>query len=288
MRTSTVLCAAAALAIVLGCASTKTPPAAAPASMPPEVAQQMASPGLRLPGGARPSRESVALRIDPHATTYSGTVRIQLEIQAPLSAIWLHAQGLRILRGSLTQGASPRKIHLVGAGTEGAGGSPGTTVDRLGVWTETALVPGSAELVLDFEGTLDRERSRGVYRVDEPDGPYVYTFFEPVDARRAFPCFDEPSFKIPWELTLTVPPGMRRLRQRARGRARRPQRDGWREVRFDGHPSAAQLPGRVRRGAVRDRRRRLGRPPPDAGPLPHPPRPRRPSWPTRSRRCPGW
>lgn len=41
--------------------------------------------------------------------------------------------------------------------------------------------------------------------------PYVYTTFEAIDARRAFPCFDEPAFKIPWSLTLHVPKGSRAL-----------------------------------------------------------------------------
>ncbi|MFT3912881.1 MAG: M1 family metallopeptidase [Anaeromyxobacteraceae bacterium] len=59
-----------------------------------------------------------------------------------------------------------------------------------------------------FTGEVDRVRSRGLYAVAEGDW-YAYTFFEPVDARRAFPCFDEPWAKIPWRLTLRVPKGNR-------------------------------------------------------------------------------
>jgi aminopeptidase N len=43
--------------------------------------------------------------------------------------------------------------------------------------------------------------------VAEGNAWYAYTFFEPIDARRAFPCFDEPSFKIPWRLAIRVPRG---------------------------------------------------------------------------------
>ena len=34
---------------------------------------------------------------------------------------------------------------------------------------------------------------------------YLFTQFEDTEAREAFPCWDEPEFKIPWTMTLTVP-----------------------------------------------------------------------------------
>ena len=40
--------------------------------------------------------------------------------------------------------------------------------------------------------------------VPDPPPPALrnaYTFFEPIDGRRAFPCFDEPAYKVPWQLT---------------------------------------------------------------------------------------
>src|SRR5207244_717364 len=49
---------------------------------------------------------------------------------------------------------------------------------------------------------------RGLYRVNSNGAWYAFTQFEPTDARRAFPCFDEPGFKLPWEITLTIPPGL--------------------------------------------------------------------------------
>ena len=44
---------------------------------------------------------------------------------------------------------------------------------------------------------LANQRYRGLY--------YVYSDFEPIDARRAFPCFDDPRFKYPWSIAVTAP-----------------------------------------------------------------------------------
>jgi aminopeptidase N len=45
----------------------------------------------------------------------------------------------------------------------------------------------------------------GVFAQKEGGDWYLYTQFEATDARRAFPCFDEPTAKVPWRLTLLVP-----------------------------------------------------------------------------------
>ena len=215
MRSSTLL----VLALTVACASPGTPSPPGGAEAPPPAA--VAAPtGLRLPGGVHPTRQFIALRIDPHATSYGGTVRIELTVDSAMTQVWLHAQDLRITRATVAQGGDPKPARTVTA-------DPGL----LGVIPPAPLIAGNAELVIDFEGTLDRERSRGIYRVDEPDGPYVYTFFEPVDARRAFPCFDEPSFKIPWELSLTVPPGIGAYANAAEVSST-PKEKGWHEVRF--------------------------------------------------------
>src|SRR5207248_7258954 len=47
----------------------------------------------------------------------------------------------------------------------------------------------------------------GVFQTEEAGTWYVSTHFEPIDARRAYPCFDEPSFKVPWQLSLRIKGG---------------------------------------------------------------------------------
>ena len=73
-----------------------------------------------------------------------------------------------------------------------------------------------------FSGTLN-DKLRGFYRstYTAPDGEtqtIATTQFESVDARRCFPCFDEPDRKAVFDITLVVEPGRRRPLELARRR----------------------------------------------------------------------
>jgi len=138
--------------------------------------------------------ESLALTLLPAASTFSGTATLELRFESEADHFWLHAQGLTLDEARLTAGARQLPVRITPVEGE--------------LWLVQLahpLGPGEATLVLRYTGPIDAERSRGIYRVDEGATPYLYTFFEALDARRAFPCFDEPAFKIPWTLSLTVP-----------------------------------------------------------------------------------
>src|SRR5262249_34591819 len=80
--------------------------------------------------------------------------------------------------------------------------------DVIGLTFDPPLPAGPARVSLRYRGPIDSERSVGLYRVAEKPGEwYAFTFFEPIDARRAFPGFDEPSATHPSRLTLHVPRG---------------------------------------------------------------------------------
>lgn len=191
-----------ALLALAGCAvaSCATSPVARQAPKAAEAARAVPTaalpepPALRLSTTVRPVREALALKLLPTDASFSGTATLELNLEAPTDHFWLHAEGLSVEEAefhfdkaslSVTATASDHGLLLIRL-TAPAG-------------------PGTARLLLRYHGTVDSERSRGIYRVDEGKTAYLYTFFEPVDARRAFPCFDEPSFKIPWTLSLTVP-----------------------------------------------------------------------------------
>ena len=56
--------------------------------------------------------------------------------------------------------------------------------------------------------TNAHNETRGLFHEKENDKWYVATQLEAIYARRVFPCYDEPSFKTPWQITLHIPRGV--------------------------------------------------------------------------------
>jgi len=82
---------------------------------------------------------------------------------------------------------------------------------------------------LDFSRPFETTAS-GLYRMTAGDDAYLFTQFEPTDARRAFPCWDEPSFKIPYRVILQVPEGLTALTNTPIDS--RTAADGWETIDF--------------------------------------------------------
>jgi len=156
--------------------------AAPPAADPPP-------PALRLPGDVKPIQYALDLTIVPDQPTVPGRVHIAASVVRATRIVWLNATGLVIDHAEL--GGQPARV------IKGDDDFFALTLDR-------ELPPGELAIDVAFKATLDHERSRGMYSEREGSDTYVYTFFEPTDARRAFPCFDEPGYKVPWQLTFHV------------------------------------------------------------------------------------
>jgi len=180
--------------LAIGCALAACHGNAVPASAPVPSAPSVATakpveppepvPLGRLPTTARPHRESLALEIDPAKERFGGVADIELEVQG-LDHLWLHGLGLHVTSVKIDD----RVAHY-------------EELDPTGVarvsWD--GKISGVATLHIVYDAAYDPNLV-GVYRVKSA----VFSKFEAIYARRAFPCFDEPDLKIPFDVTLTVP-----------------------------------------------------------------------------------
>jgi len=147
----------------------------------------------RLPQSPRPTRYDATLAVDPDARTFSGTATISLELASPAGEIVLHAAGLDISRAVLRTAQGERAVSRV----EAAAAS-----ETVRFVLAASAPAGGAALEIAWSGRMSAGL-RGLYRA----GEVSVTQFEAADARRVFPCFDEPAFKAVWALTVDAPAG---------------------------------------------------------------------------------
>ena len=160
-----------------------------------------------LPALATPLAYALALDLDPRSASFTGTVRIDVEIPAKTSYVVLNAHALTITEAHAVVQAAGEEPHRARTSMRLAYGAKPPDAEELVLAFDVALPPGRASLFLTYSAPFDEELS-GVYRASEGGRWYGFTQFEATDARRAFPCFDEPGFKVPFDVTLTVPTGM--------------------------------------------------------------------------------
>jgi len=155
-------------------------------------------PEFTLPAGVTPRKHTIELRIDPAAETFSGFAKIDVTLADGQSEIWLNGRDLTITE-AWVEVAGKR----IAATTELAGG------EFIGVTPEKPIGRGNATIALRYTAPLSATAVAGPNRKKVGDDWYVFTTFTPTDARRAFPCFDEPRFKTVWEISIRVPLGQR-------------------------------------------------------------------------------
>ena len=150
----------------------------------------------RLPAIVVPSHYDLAFTIDLARQAFEGTETIQVAVAQPTSTIVLHAVGLQFETVSVGTGASAQPATI-------------TLDDNAQTATLTVartLAPGPTEIHARYTGVLG-DSLRGLYLSRGTTRNYAVTQFESTDARRAFPCFDEPAFKATFTLTLTIDRG---------------------------------------------------------------------------------
>ena len=150
---------------------------------------------MRLPKLPRPERYDLALHVDPAKPSFSGELTIALEVGPDTRAIELHAVDLEIESSEVEDGTGVVKVARV---------RPTPERQTLSFVLERPLAAGKAELRIHYTGPI-RKDLRGLYLARSGKRRYAATQLEAADARRFFPCFDEPDMKARFHLRVTTP-----------------------------------------------------------------------------------
>src|SRR5580704_15168959 len=156
---------------------------------------------FRLPRTIEPATYSIELEPDIATATFSGTVRIDAIVHEAANDIVLNAAELAISDVEVLTSDGVTVLCSVSFNDE---------LEQVTFRPADLIPPGPCTISCRFSGTLN-DKLRGFYRstYTGPDGEthtMATTQFESVDARRAFPCFDEPDRKAVFEVILTVEP----------------------------------------------------------------------------------
>ncbi len=182
MRSFTYACSVLAL---LGAAPARA------ADAPPPV------PAGKLDDAVTPFAYRLDLTVDPAAARFAGHVEIDASLHAPSRFAYIHGRDLAMHALTATVAG---KVYT------------GTwqQVDPTGVALMTFAAPLPAGLVtfrFDYDAGF-QDGPAGLFHVKVGDDWYSWSQFESIDARAAYPGFDQPGYKQPFIVTLRTPPGL--------------------------------------------------------------------------------
>jgi puromycin-sensitive aminopeptidase len=181
----------------------------------------------RLPRTVVPVRYELTLEPDLGDASFSGTEAVEIDVLEPTSRIVLNAIELEIHHVQLTNSDG----QVVAADNVVLDDE----TERMTIETASAITPGRWVLHAAFTGILN-DKLHGFYRSTFTDSEgaeqvIATTQFEATDARRAFPCWDEPDLKAVFAVTLVVDRDLAALSNAAE-LSRTPRDDGRDVVRF--------------------------------------------------------
>ncbi len=149
----------------------------------------------RLPQTVRPDHYSLDITPDLKTATFTGIETIDVTLTEPTDRITLNAAEISFKYVTGYEGAfarvPPAKVAVDKEKQQATFTFPYT------------LSAGKAVLYIQYSGILNNEL-RGFYLSKTARRNYAVTQFESTDARRAFPCFDEPAFKATYDVSLTI------------------------------------------------------------------------------------
>ena len=150
----------------------------------------------RLPGNVTPTHYDLSVTPDLETATFTGSERIDVRLETAARTITLNAaevdfDTVTVSAGGRTQRARVTRLPARDQAT--------FTVERM-------IPAGPAEIEINYRGILN-DQLRGLYLSQANNRRYAVTQLEATDARRMFPCFDEPAYKATFTLSATIDEG---------------------------------------------------------------------------------
>src|SRR5205809_4926218 len=153
----------------------------------------------KLPKEVVPVEYSIRIVPNIDRFAFTGMETIKLSVRSPVRQLVLNALELEITEASVDDVALPKSAIKIDKEKE---------LLTLALLSE--LKPGDHTLALHFEGKIN-EAGQGLFYMhyqEQASGAtklMLGTQFEATDARRFFPCWDEPAFRARFQLTVVVP-----------------------------------------------------------------------------------
>ena len=148
----------------------------------------------RLPTNVVPQRYTLKLTPDLQTATFTGAETVEVMLKQPSNTITLNS--IEIMFQSVDVSA--------GGARQSATVSLDKEKEQATFTFPRELAAGRATLNIRYTGILNNQL-RGFYLSKAQGRKYAVTQFEPTDARRAFPSFDEPAYKAVFEITVVAP-----------------------------------------------------------------------------------
>ncbi|WP_333571856.1 M1 family metallopeptidase [Sphingomonas sp.] len=160
------------------------------------LAQTPAQPTGKLSDAATPIAYRLDFTILPEKDRFNGHTEIDVELKAPARSIWMHGRDLHVAKAVARAGGKAVAATFTQK-------SP-TGLAQLDFGK--TLPAGRVTLVFDYDAAFG-SGTQGLYHVKVEDAWYSWTQFESIEARAAFPSFDQPGYKTPFTVSITTRPG---------------------------------------------------------------------------------
>lgn len=157
-----------------------------------------AAPKGKLTDAATPTAYRLDMTILPDQPRFSGHAEIDVKVKAPTRSLYIHGRDLKVSKAVILVAGKPVTATW-------------TQVDPSGVVRLDFAAPvpaGPATLAFDYDAPFG-DTASGLYHIKVGETWYSWTQFESIDARAAYPGFDEPGFKTPFTISVTTRPGLK-------------------------------------------------------------------------------